>query len=113
MATRTNVGAAAAEGATTGAGSPAAARRPILGHIPGFRARVAECNEITPEDIARYVPLVVAGVPVGLMQEFFAEARRRNGEHTSAVVRRPFMSFSSPPPPHARSRVSLVFIMNV
>ena len=70
MAMRTKVDAAAAEGATPGAttgATPAAARRPIVGHIPGFRTRVAECNEITPEDIARYVPLVVAGVPVGLM----------------------------------------------
>jgi hypothetical protein len=46
----------------------ATAPRPIVGHIAGFRARVAECNEITPEDIASYVPLVIAGVPVGLMQ---------------------------------------------
>lgn len=52
----------------------AAAPAPIVGHIPGFRRRVAECNEITTEDIASYVPLVVGGVSVGLMQDFFAEA---------------------------------------
>ena len=68
--------AAAADGAATAA---PAAPRPIVGHIPGFRKRVAECNEITAEDIAGYVPLVVAGVPVGLMQEFFAEELTRHG----------------------------------
>ncbi len=47
--------------------------------IPGFLARVAECNEITPEDIVTYVPLRVAGVSVGLLTPDFADALCRAG----------------------------------
>lgn len=67
-------------GATSAASDVDRRRRPVVGHIAGFRRRVAECNEITSEAIASYVPLVVAGVPVGLMQAFFADALVTHGE---------------------------------
>ena len=68
----------AAASASTSASASASA--PIVGRIPGFRRRVAECNEITPRDVEEnYVPLAVAGVPVGLLQHHFADALVRAG----------------------------------
>mmetsp|Transcript_11276 Transcript_11276/g.47099 ORF Transcript_11276/g.47099 Transcript_11276/m.47099 type:complete len:323 (-) Transcript_11276:995-1963(-) len=61
--------------------------RPILGHVPGFAARVAECNEITEADLASsYVPLIVAGKSVGLMQPSFADELVRHGDGVFARV---------------------------
>ena len=61
-------------------------RGPIVGHVPGFAARVAECNEITEADLASYVPLIVAGKSVGLMQPSFADELVRHGDGVFARV---------------------------
>lgn len=64
------------------------ARSPGAGRVPGFAKRVAECNEITPADVARkYVPLVVAGESVGLMQPAFAAELAKEGEGVFALCR--------------------------
>jgi len=62
------------------------ARGPIVGHVPGFAARVAECNEITEADLVEYVPLIVAGKSVGLMQPSFADELVRHGDGVFARV---------------------------
>ena len=66
--------------ASTPPGAAPPASSSYSGHVPGFRARVAECNEITPADVATYTPLVVAGVEVGLMQRAFADALVAHGD---------------------------------
>ena len=64
------------------------ARSPGAGRVPGFAKRVAECNEITPADVARkYVPLVVAGESVGLMQPYFAAELAKESEGVFALCR--------------------------
>ena len=64
------------------------ARSPGAGRVPGFAKRVAECNEITPADVAqKYVPLVVAGKSVGLMQPAFAAELAKEGEGVFALCR--------------------------
>ena len=72
---------AAAAGSQTSAGIDAPSPRvPISGHIPGFAARIAQCNEITEADMAKYVPLIVAGKHVGAMQRSFADELVRHGD---------------------------------
>ena len=64
------------------------ARSPGAGRVPGFAKRVAECNEITPADVAqKYVPLVVAGQSVGLMRPAFAAELAKEGEGVFALCR--------------------------
>ena len=64
------------------------ARSPGAGRVPGFAKRVAECNEITPADVARnYVPLVVACESVGLMQPYFAAKLAKESEGVFALCR--------------------------
>ena len=98
-----------AAAAAASASASASASAPIVGRIPGFRRRVAECNEITPDVEGRYVPLAVAGVPVGLLQHHFADALVRAGRtvfNASArgvmdpEVRRPPNNAPPPPPRH-------------
>jgi hypothetical protein len=71
--------------ASTPPGAAPPASSSYSGHVPGFRARVAECNEITPADVATYTPLVVAGVEVGLMQRAFADALVAHGDGVFAM----------------------------
>ena len=78
---------AAAAGSQTSAGIDAPSPRvPISGHIPGFAARIAQCNEITEADMAKYVPLIVAGKHVGAMQRSFADELVRHGDGVFADV---------------------------
>ena len=77
--------------------------RPLRGSfIPGFLARVAECNEITPEDIATYVPLRVAGVSVGLL----TPDRRRPLSRRGGVFEKATVARGPPPPPPPPPRAS-------
>lgn len=65
------------------------ARSPGAGRVPGFAKRVAECNEITPADVAqKYVPLVVDGQGVGLMRPAFAADLVKASEGVFALCRR-------------------------
>ena len=62
---------------------------PGAGRVPGFAKRVAECNEITPADVAqKYVPLVVDGHGVGLMRPAFAADLVKASEGVFALCRR-------------------------
>jgi len=48
--------------------------------VSGFARRVAECNEVTAEDMrSSFVPFVVGGRSVGLMQPWFAARLAREG----------------------------------
>ena len=72
------------------------ARSPGAGRVPGFAKRVAECNEITPADVAqKYVPLVVDGQGVGLMRPAFAADLVKASEGVFALCRRLDTSESS------------------
>ena len=60
----TRAAASPSASASVSAFAFASASAPIVGRIPGFRRRVAECNEITALDVENdYVPLAVAGSP--------------------------------------------------
>ena len=85
VATR-RVVASATGSQTSRAVEASSTRAPILGHVPGFAARVAECNEITEADLEAYVPLIVAGKAVGLMQPSFADELVRHGDGVFARV---------------------------
>ena len=76
----TRAAASPSASASVSAFAFASASAPIVGRIPGFRRRVAECNEITALDVENdYVPLAVAGGPVGLLQHHHADALCRAG----------------------------------
>lgn len=76
----TRAAASPSASASVSAFAFASASAPIVGRIPGFRRRVAECNEITAIDVENdYVPLAVAGVSVGLLQHHHADALCRAG----------------------------------
>lgn len=62
---------------------------PGHGLVPGFLTRVAECNDIADRDIGgKYIPLIVAGRAVGLMQPQFAAELVKAGKDVFEVRRR-------------------------